>query len=143
MHKDGVKQKRSAKTNLRIGIYIFKVFFLLLFNEDIMLQESSKFVDNPYANQIRIAFARGNNQLKKNSTNEEIGGSRLYGGIFQKPNLINFEDIRSQTNPTHWGDEFHNYVLLWTPTKISLAVDGKTYGEIDKSLDVEVCFCSI
>lgn len=77
--------------------------------------------------QIRIAYIRGNEKLV--ADNEEIGGSVLYGGP-----VLDLSDqryfLKSKRNNEHYGNQFYNFELLWTPKSLRFYVDDVQYGEI-------------
>ncbi|XP_061393597.1 gram-negative bacteria-binding protein 1 [Musca vetustissima] len=103
----------------------------------LMLQPNAKRYGNSgyKSGEIRIAFVRGNTQLKWNSL--DIDGSYLYGGA-----IVNSDaDLRHQfmANTTlddvngakeHFGNAYHVYSLIWKPTELLLSVDGYQYGRI-------------
>lgn len=104
---------------------------------------------------LRVAFVRGNENLKSKS-GEPIDGSRLSGGgvlvsrekwrdlwmavTIQSIKKIKFWFVnefflrliaQNTTQQSHFGEEFHTYELLWTNRSIELSVDGNPYGSIE------------
>lgn len=41
---------------------------------------------------------------------------------------------QSKALPSHLGNDFHIYELLWTPSEISLFIDGISYGSLNSNL---------
>lgn len=84
---------------------------------------------NSYSSgQIRIASVRGNEKLS--ADNEEIGGSVLYGGPILDVGEENRNFIRSKKNNGHYGNQFFNFELLWTPNFLRFYVNDVQYGEV-------------
>ncbi|CRK97738.1 CLUMA_CG011118, isoform A [Clunio marinus] len=83
---------------------------------------------------LKILFVRGNENLVDGQDN--VGGSRVYGGAVLSKNVKNNEKwLKSKEFPNdHLGNEFHVYELLWTPSQISLSIDGKSYGSLQSTL---------
>ncbi|XP_030570664.1 gram-negative bacteria-binding protein 2 [Drosophila novamexicana] len=107
----------------------------------VMLQPVSTHAETHYANQLRIAYARGNAHLRS-TKQEDISGNRLYGGmiVWQKQRAIQI--IKERLNAKHYGDDFHNYTMIWQRDKLTLMVDDEIYGEIYDGLPFfnEKCF---
>ncbi|KAL7731545.1 hypothetical protein ACLKA6_013082 [Drosophila palustris] len=106
-----------------------------------MLQPVSTHAETHYANQMRIGYARGNANLRSNKQ-EDISGNRLYGGmiVWQHGRAVQF--IKNKHSKTHYGDEFHNYTMIWQREKLTLMVDDEIYGELYDGLPFfnEKCF---
>uniref|UniRef100_A0A1I8MMH2 Uncharacterized protein n=2 Tax=Musca domestica TaxID=7370 RepID=A0A1I8MMH2_MUSDO len=84
--------------------------------------------------QMRIAFARGNEQLLTDNPMKDIGGRRLYGGLVK--NIEQHDtDFKELYASEHFGNNFHIYTLVWSNNSISVSVDGRTYGEFHSNLD--------
>ncbi|XP_073843545.1 gram-negative bacteria binding protein 2 [Musca autumnalis] len=84
--------------------------------------------------QIRIAFARGNEQLLTANPMKDIGGRRLYGGLVK--NIEQHQtDFKELYATEHFANDFHVYTLTWSNNSISLAVDDRTYGEFQGNLN--------
>lgn len=83
--------------------------------------------------QIRIGFVRGNSRLSYNG--KDIDGKELSGTLV----MVNPQEQRSKwtrvtQSANHWGDDFHNYTLTWTPTAITMSVDGRLYADFRSPL---------
>ncbi|CAH0730013.1 unnamed protein product, partial [Brenthis ino] len=74
---------------------------------------------------IRIAFARGNSNL----SNELFGGAIIYD---KEPIRSRFLKKRIHES-TIWGDDYHNYTVVWGPTSIEMFVDGESYGYLNST----------
>ncbi|XP_017086945.2 gram-negative bacteria-binding protein 2 [Drosophila bipectinata] len=107
----------------------------------IMLQPVSTFAETHYAKQLRIAFARGNANLRSKQ-NEDISGNHLYGGMLIWHHGRAVQYLRDRISTTHYGDDYHNYSMIWQREKITLMVDDEIYGEITDGLALfnEKCF---
>ncbi|KAM7357693.1 gram-negative bacteria binding protein 2 isoform 1-T1 [Cochliomyia hominivorax] len=83
--------------------------------------------------QIRIAFARGNEELLT-SENMDLSGKILYAGLVSDVinNKYNFQEKSSKE---HYGNDFHIYTLTWKSNEITMEVDGVQYGTITENLD--------
>lgn len=94
-----------------------------------------------YTIQIGIAFARGNTHLHT-VHKEDISGNRLYGGMIFLDHRPPVQVLKNTLSANHFGDDFHNYTMIWQRNKLTLMVDDKVYGEIDKYVEVfnEKCF---
>lgn len=72
----------------------------------------------------------------------DISGNRLYGGliVWQQGTAVQF--LNDQLSKTHYGDEFHNYTMVWQQDKLTLMVDDEVYGELYDGLPFfnEKCF---
>lgn len=78
--------------------------------------------------QIRMPFILGNERLL-NANGEEIDGSRLHGNvILSNQNTLRRTWRKTKVGDMHWGNDFHNYTIKWTPDLISFAVDGEIFG---------------
>ncbi|XP_034108697.1 gram-negative bacteria-binding protein 2 [Drosophila albomicans] len=95
----------------------------------IMLQPVSTHAETHYANQLRIAQARGNANLRSNKQ-EDISGNRLYGGMIVWQHGTALEFLSNHLSKQHYGDEFHNYTMIWHRDKLTLMVDDEIYGEL-------------
>ncbi|KAH8261064.1 hypothetical protein KR044_002821 [Drosophila immigrans] len=107
----------------------------------IMLQPVSTHAETHYAKQMRIAYARGNAHLRSNKQ-EDISGNRLYGGMIVWQHGAAVQFLSSHLSKTHYGDEFHNYTMIWQQDKLTLMVDDDIYGELYDGLPFfnERCF---
>lgn len=84
---------------------------------------------NSYSSgQIRIASIKGNEKLS--ADNEEIGGSVLFGGPVLDIGEENRNLLKSKKNNEHYGNQFYNFELLWTPKFLRFYVNDVQYGEI-------------
>lgn len=74
--------------------------------------------------------------------NEDISGNRLYGGIVFWHHGQAVQVLKNRLSKNHYGDEFHNYTMIWQRNKLTLMVDEEVYGEIDKFVPLfdERCF---
>ncbi|XP_013113076.1 gram-negative bacteria-binding protein 2 [Stomoxys calcitrans] len=96
----------------------------------IMIQNNAPFDRK----QMRIAFARGNEQLTVANDLKDIGGRLLYGGIVKNLEEHNTY-FKEYYGISHFGNGFHVYTLTWTNEAISMAVDGLMYGQIFDNID--------
>ncbi|KAH8410737.1 hypothetical protein KR222_002192, partial [Zaprionus bogoriensis] len=107
----------------------------------IMLQPVSTHAETHYAKQMRIAFARGNAHLRS-IKQEDISGNRLYGGIifWHRGNAV--QVLKDKLSENHYGNDFHNYTMIWQRNKLTLMVDEETYGEFYEYVPLfdESCF---
>ncbi|XP_073843544.1 gram-negative bacteria binding protein 1 [Musca autumnalis] len=95
-----------------------------------------RYGDTQYkSGQIRVAFLRGNKELKWN--NVEIDGSHLYGGAVVSIDANKRHDFMANVTlddvngfKEHFGNNYHVYSLIWKPTELLLSVDGYQYGRI-------------
>ncbi|KAH8373346.1 hypothetical protein KR009_001291 [Drosophila setifemur] len=106
-----------------------------------MLQPMSTFAETHYAKQLRIAYARGNAHLTTKE-GDDISGSHLYGGMVAWHHGRAVQFLKDRLSKTHYGDDFHNYTLIWQRDKITLMVDEEVYGELYDGLPFfqEKCF---
>lgn len=100
----------------------------------IILQPNENELDADPVQHIRIAYARGNPKLLDTS-NSNIGGNMLYGSVFTSLYFSGFlhEEKREMAHYTpgaRFGDDFHNYTMIWHKDRIIFKVDGITYGTI-------------
>lgn len=82
--------------------------------------------------QIYIAYLNGNENLFDNADNE-IGGRTLHAGVIAPwhENMIDMQETkRFKQSNKHFGDEFHNYTMIWNEDSIIYKVDGEFYGAI-------------
>ncbi|EDW79053.1 uncharacterized protein Dwil_GK10581 [Drosophila willistoni] len=107
----------------------------------IMLQPISTYAETHYAKQLRIAFARGNIHLR-NVNQEDVSGSHLYGGMVIWHHGRPVQYLRDKLIKEHYGDDFHNYTMIWQRDKVTLMVDEEVYGEVYEGLPYfnEKCF---
>ncbi|XP_065362113.1 uncharacterized protein LOC135955682 [Calliphora vicina] len=114
----------EVRAKLPIGDWLFPL---------ISLEPSASTYGAHYkSGEMRIAYARGNNNLMWQ--NKNINGARLYGGaIVNKYAEMRHQYMNDTTLPNvnHFGDEFHVYTLTWKPHKLILTVDGNEYGSIE------------
>ncbi|KAH8315614.1 hypothetical protein KR059_006116 [Drosophila kikkawai] len=107
----------------------------------LMLQPVSTYAESHYAKQLRIAYARGNANLRTKQ-GEDISGNHLYGGmvVWHHGRAVQF--TKDQVSTAHYGDDFHNYTMIWQRDKITLMVDEEIYGELYDGLPYfnEKCF---
>ncbi|XP_017842219.1 gram-negative bacteria-binding protein 1 [Drosophila busckii] len=82
--------------------------------------------------QLRIAMARGNDQLRL-PHGKLIDGRTLYGGAVLSTEASQREDFMVQKrHSAHFGDDFHIYSLEWSNNSLRFSVDGQDYGELLK-----------
>lgn len=84
---------------------------------------------------LKVFFVRGNEKLVDNKMGE-IGGSRVFGGAIMSRKAMNIGNwLKNKTFPNdHLGNNFHVYELVWTPSVISLFIDGINYGSLNSNL---------
>lgn len=110
----------TVRAKVPKGDWLFPEFYL----------ESADRVYGPHffaSGQMRMGFVRGNSRLTFNGN--DIDGTQLSGVLV----LVNPQEKRSKwtrttQSATHWGDDFHNYTLTWTPQAIRMSVDGLLYA---------------
>lgn len=99
---------------------------------DLILQPTTSECEDSMISQIRIAYARGNKDFQDTGLNE-IGGETLFGSAvlwFSDGNFTEYyHQLRSLVD-RHYGEEFHNYTMIWRKDRIIFKVDGFTYGTI-------------
>ncbi|XP_030376292.1 gram-negative bacteria-binding protein 2-like [Scaptodrosophila lebanonensis] len=107
----------------------------------IMLQPISTHAESHYAKQLRIAYARGNAHLRS-IQQEDISGNHLYGGMIVWHHGRAVQFLKERLSNVHYGDDFHNYTMIWNRDKITLMVDDEVYGELYDGLPFfnEKCF---
>ncbi|XP_057667244.1 uncharacterized protein LOC130900563 [Diorhabda carinulata] len=83
---------------------------------------TEKYGTNYQSGQIRIAFTPGNADMN----------TVLHGGVILGNTLAArvHEDKTNQLANGHWSDEFHTFGVKWTPSEITLSVDGRVYGTV-------------
>lgn len=102
---------------------------------------------------MKVFFVRGNEKLVDGD--DEVGGSRLYGGailsrnpknvgkwlkvkmakIGRKFDALNVTSFQNKIFLNdHLGNGFHKYELVWTPKEISFFIDGINYGSLNSNL---------
>ncbi|XP_030376280.1 gram-negative bacteria-binding protein 1 [Scaptodrosophila lebanonensis] len=80
--------------------------------------------------QLRIAFARGNTQLRQ-PHGKILDGRILYGGAVLSTEAAQREDFMvNQRRNEHYGNEFHVYGLEWSSEHLQFTVNGQPYGEL-------------
>lgn len=60
--------------------------------------------------------------------------------IWQNGRAVQY--LGDRLSQTHYGDDYHNYTMIWQRDKIILMVDEEIYGEINDGLALfnEKCF---
>ncbi|XP_073946827.1 beta-1,3-glucan-binding protein 1-like isoform X2 [Choristoneura fumiferana] len=93
-----------------------------LYPEILLEPRDNEYGVNNYASGvIRIACLKGNKQYSK----------MLYGGpIGCESEPYRSMHLKTKIGFDNWNAAFHNYSLLWTPTGISMYVDGEEYGTV-------------
>lgn len=102
---------------LQNQIYAF-MFFIIVSLIEIWLEPKKKeYGDHLSSGRIRIAFARGNENLLSKD-NEKIGINYLQSGIIMGPP----DKIRARNIPNvlenGWHADFHNFTLIWEPGNV-------------------------
>ncbi|XP_070491505.1 beta-1,3-glucan-binding protein-like isoform X2 [Chironomus tepperi] len=97
-------------------------------------QQKQDEASNITTQHLKVFFSRGNENLIDDT--DEIGGRTVYGGaILSKNPKNNLKWLKKKNFPnTHLGNDFHIYELLWTPSEISLSIDGIKYGSLSTNL---------
>lgn len=49
---------------------------------------------------------------------------------YWKGEFIEHKRFKRHKENKHYGDEFHNYTMIWKPDSITYKVDGEFYGAI-------------
>jgi len=92
---------------------------------EISLRPKSHFYGSGHnSGEIKIAFLPGNAASSKHLSGGVILGESVNGRSY------GIKTIRSER---HWNDDFHVFVVEWTPDGIILSVDGQVYGKISPS----------
>ncbi|KAL7731541.1 hypothetical protein ACLKA6_013080 [Drosophila palustris] len=126
----GLKYGRyEVRARMPIGDWLFP--YIILQDED------NEFHDDP-AEHIRIAYVRGNTKLLDTSRNH-IGGNVIFGSAFVRRESSGFlyEDkqfMKHQKSGAHFGNDFHNYTMIWHSDRIIFKVDGIQYGTITNKM---------
>lgn len=55
-------------------------------------------------------------------------------GLGKERSFSHFAFPQSKTFPAHLGNSFHVYELVWTPSEVSLLIDGINYGSLNFNL---------
>jgi len=60
--------------------------------------------------------------------------------VWHHGNAVQF--LKDKISNSHYGDDFHNYTMIWQRDKITLMVDDEVYGELYDGLPFfnEKCF---
>ncbi|XP_034239466.1 beta-1,3-glucan-binding protein 1-like isoform X2 [Thrips palmi] len=83
---------------------------------------------------IHLAMARGNTKLQGPAPGrQDISGRELAVGVLAGGKGTGSADARKKfftkrNDVGHWGADFHNYSLLWTPDTLAFSVDGVELG---------------
>ncbi|XP_055383696.1 uncharacterized protein LOC129613590 [Condylostylus longicornis] len=121
----------EIRAKLPIGDWLFPQLFLE--------PESNDYgICNYSSGQIRVAFARGNKELKTNN-GKDISGNRLYGGVILSQGVKSREIYMKNIlqDNIHFGNEFHIFRTIWTDEYISFMVDDKEYAVFNTSFQSE------
>ncbi|KAL7731540.1 hypothetical protein ACLKA6_013079 [Drosophila palustris] len=99
----------------------------------LIIQPTSSNSEDKWVNHLRIAYARGNINLQDKNV-AEIGGETVFGSaVVLWPGKEKFTEYK---NPLpnfpghHFGNDFHNYTMIWRKDRIIFKVDGLTYNTI-------------
>lgn len=65
--------------------------------------------------EIWIAYARGNQILRGDNKNDDLGASILFGGIAKSAEEPKRSELLRSIRGNRWTDVFHNYTVLWEP----------------------------
>ncbi|XP_032289924.1 gram-negative bacteria-binding protein 1 [Drosophila virilis] len=80
--------------------------------------------------QLRVAMARGNDQLRL-PHGKLIDGRTLFAGAVLSTEASQREDFMvQQRRSVHFGDDFHVYSLIWSSQSLRFSIDGQEYGEL-------------
>lgn len=72
---------------------------------------------------IRLAMARGNENLKMNS--EDLSCRKLEYGILMGSGDTIKTKAGTTNEPAGWHSDFHNFTLVWTRGQLSFYIDGE------------------
>ncbi|KAM8708594.1 hypothetical protein ACLKA7_015547 [Drosophila subpalustris] len=99
----------------------------------LIIQPTSSNSEDKWVNHLRIAYARGNINLQDKNF-AEFGGETVFGSaVVLWPGEEKFTEYK---NPLpnfpghHFGNDFHNYTMIWRMDRIIFKVDGLTYNTI-------------
>ncbi|KAM8708590.1 hypothetical protein ACLKA7_015545 [Drosophila subpalustris] len=80
--------------------------------------------------QLRVAMARGNDQLRL-PQGKLVDGRTLLAGPVLSTEASQREDFMVQLRRSvHFGNDFHVYGLEWSSESLRFTIDGKDYGEL-------------
>ncbi|XP_062132311.1 gram-negative bacteria-binding protein 2-like [Drosophila sulfurigaster albostrigata] len=129
-------QIQSINQKLKYGRYeicakVAKGEFLFSY---IMLHPIERHISDDPAKHIRLMYVRGSSQLWSNDLSD-MAGSTVFGGAMFMPFSGELHEVKEgmslKTTGAHYGDEFHNYTMIWHKDRIIFKVDGTTYGKIN------------
>ncbi|XP_062132310.1 gram-negative bacteria-binding protein 1 [Drosophila sulfurigaster albostrigata] len=85
--------------------------------------------------QLRVAMARGNDQLRL-PHGKLIDGRTLFAGPVLSVEATQREDFMVQLRRSvHFGNDFHVYGLEWSSKSLRFTVDGIEFGELTNFVD--------
>ncbi|KAH8410736.1 hypothetical protein KR222_002191, partial [Zaprionus bogoriensis] len=80
--------------------------------------------------QLRVAMARGNDQLRL-PHGKLIDGRTLLAGPVLSTEASQREDFMvQQRRSAHFGDDFHVYGMEWSSQSLRFSIDGQDFGEL-------------
>ncbi|XP_060660708.1 gram-negative bacteria-binding protein 2-like [Drosophila nasuta] len=132
-------QIQSINQKLKYGRYeicakVAKGEFLFSY---IMLHPIERHISDDPAKVIRLMYVRGSSQLRSNDLSD-MAGSTVFGGAMFMPFPGELHEVKHgmslKTTGAHYGDEFHNYTMIWHKDRIIFKVDGTTYGKINDKI---------
>lgn len=78
--------------------------------------------------ELRIASVVGNQNLHT-TTGENIDGHELRAGaVVSAEGPIRRDTMSKKTSSNYWNDDYHVYELEWSPSEITVRVDGTEFG---------------
>ncbi|VVC39997.1 Hypothetical protein CINCED_3A002549 [Cinara cedri] len=91
-------------------------------------------------NKLVLAMSFGNNDLKCNGTDES--SSVLKYGLKIDENYNLKSKMMKLISNSRWSDDYHTFILSWTPQNIEFKIDGKSNNLDTSNLSLEDIFSS-
>ncbi|XP_046492147.1 gram-negative bacteria-binding protein 1-2 isoform X2 [Neodiprion pinetum] len=111
----------EVRAKLPQGDWIYPIIKLLPIN--------AEYVSGYTVGEFRLASAVGNRNLRDSSGADIDGHELKAGAVVSKSTPIEVTTMSKKRSSSYWGDDYHIYELEWTPTAISVKVDGESFGE--------------
>lgn len=91
-------------------------------------------------NKLIVASSFGNNNLKCNEENES--SSVLKYGLKIDEQYHVASNMMKLTKENHWTEDYHSYVLSWTPENTIFKIDGESSYLDTSNLPLDAIFDS-